>query len=102
MSRFETNEPSKAESCCFCCAHCCILYSALGIVIMTFFGYLVQNRSVAFEIASAQDYGAGEEAWDFAARANICYATASLYAVTLCIALYSRGAIATKRAKEQL
>eukprot|EP00756_Hemistasia_phaeocysticola_P052586 Hpha_TRINITY_DN2783_c0_g1::TRINITY_DN2783_c0_g1_i1::g.110420::m.110420 len=98
MGRFTSNEPSKAESCCWCCAHCCVLYSALGVILMAFFGWLVSSRAVAFQIYSAQAYSDSREPWDFDQRANICFGAAALYGLTGCIALASRNQIAAARA----
>eukprot|EP01062_Namystynia_karyoxenos_P074086 TRINITY_DN70928_c0_g1_i1.p1 TRINITY_DN70928_c0_g1~~TRINITY_DN70928_c0_g1_i1.p1 ORF type:complete len:116 (+),score=22.83 TRINITY_DN70928_c0_g1_i1:29-349(+) len=96
-------EASKAEACCWCCSNCCVLYSTLGIILMSSFGYLVGSKSVAFQIASAQALSAGKEEWDFAGRARICYITAVCYAVTLALALFSMQSIkAARKAREDL
>ncbi|KAJ9456553.1 hypothetical protein DIPPA_22771 [Diplonema papillatum] len=88
-------EAGKAEACCWCLSHCCILYGIFGVVLMTWFGFLVQNKSLTFQLAKAKQDNPDE--WDYDKKAKACFSGAVLYAITCLISIGCRQMI--KRAQ---
>eukprot|EP01064_Diplonema_japonicum_P000158 TRINITY_DN100_c5_g1_i1.p1 TRINITY_DN100_c5_g1~~TRINITY_DN100_c5_g1_i1.p1 ORF type:complete len:118 (+),score=20.86 TRINITY_DN100_c5_g1_i1:53-355(+) len=92
-------EASKGEACCWCLSHCCIVYGIFGIVLMTWFGILINGESITFKIAKAKHDPPGD--WKFDEKAEAMFTGAGLYVLTLVISIGSRWYIAKKRASSQ-
>ena len=75
-------EAGKCENCCWCLSHCCIIYGVLGIILLSWFGWLASTRSITFQIEQAKHTD-----WTPDDKANACYGGAVGYAITLVISV---------------
>lgn len=58
-------------------ATCCMVLSAMGIVLLLLFGSMFQNGAISFKLASL------EQGWDSQEKAKACYSGAIIYAGTM-------------------
>ena len=69
---------------CAACATCCAVFSVLGIVLLLFFGGLMQQGSIHLRLIAVKN------GWDMQEKARACFAAAGIYGVTLVISVLSR------------
>eukprot|EP01013_Petalomonas_cantuscygni_P012466 TRINITY_DN2628_c0_g1_i2.p4 TRINITY_DN2628_c0_g1~~TRINITY_DN2628_c0_g1_i2.p4 ORF type:complete len:104 (+),score=7.36 TRINITY_DN2628_c0_g1_i2:212-523(+) len=66
-----------------CCSHCCLVFSAIGVLFLIFFGVLIKVENVSFEEVWEQNYFDVEKAREEKVRKRVVVRP-TLVMVVLC------------------
>ena len=65
------------------CAVCCTVFSAIGLVLCTLFGFLFQQRNISLQVVATR----AVPPWDTQKKAQSCFIAAGIYGVIFLLSM---------------